>query len=301
MRLNVRHQTTYAFAQPASAIAQTLRITPRGHDGQHVVRWRIDIDKDCRLRTTEDAFGNHTHIFTIDGPVELLTVVAEGEIDTRDTAGMVKGAVERFPPALYLRETDLTAPDLEIAEFARDATSGEESPLGKLHALMDALHERIAYDETPTDSSTTAAQAFRLERGVCQDLTHVFLAAARSIGTPARYVGGYLLRQQEAEDEAVLEQSIDGMRQQMAEAPTTAVEQRAGHAWAEAYVPDYGWIGFDPANNFCPSENYVRISIGLDYLGAAPVRGSRYGGAGETLDVRITVEDCSARRAFRRA
>ncbi|WP_020178806.1 transglutaminase family protein [Methylopila sp. M107] len=299
MRLTVRHQTLYRFVQPASAIAQTLRITPRGHDGQHVVGWRIDIDKDCRLRTAEDAFGNLTSMFTVDGPIDVLTVVAEGEIDTRDTAGMVHGAVERFPPELYLRETDLTAPDLEIAEFAREATKSDASPLGRMHALMGALHERIAYDETPTDSNTTAAQAFRLERGVCQDLTHVFLAAARSLGVPARYVGGYLLRTPEIEPGAAMSQSTDGMRQHMSAPPSVPVEQRAGHAWAEAYVPDFGWIGFDPANDLCPTEGYLRVAIGLDYLGAAPVRGSRYGGAGETLDVRITVEDCTGRRAYR--
>lgn len=296
MRLTIRHETRYRFAQPASAIAQTLRLTPRGHDGQHVVRWRIDIDQDCRLRTAEDAFGNHVNSFTVDGPVDTLTVAVDGEVDTRDTGGVVRGAVERFPADLYLRETDLTAPDLEIAAFARDVTAADSDPLGKLHALMAALHERMTYDEEPTDSTTTAAQAFKLGRGVCQDISHVFLSCARTIGAPARYVGGYLLKYDGEPDE--MTQSMDGMSQSLATAPSPLV-QHAGHAWAEAFVPELGWVGFDAANCICPTETYVRIALGLDYLGAAPVRGSRYGGDGETLEVDIVVEDTTARRAFR--
>jgi transglutaminase-like putative cysteine protease len=100
---------------------------------------------------------------------------------------------------------------------------------------------------------------------VCQDLAHIFIASARAMGLPARYVSGHLARS-------------DGQ-----------IDQEAAHAWCEAYVEDLGWVGFDPANGVCPTEAYVRVAIGLDYLGAAPVRGSRYGGDGERLDVRLRV------------
>jgi transglutaminase-like putative cysteine protease len=112
---------------------------------------------------------------------------------------------------------------------------------------------------------TTAAEAFALRRGVCQDLTHLFIAAARSLGTPARYIGGYFHR-------------ADGI-----------IRQDAGHAWAEAYVPDLGWVAFDPANGICATDAHVRVAVGLDYLGAAPVRGTRYGGGGERLAVAVHV------------
>jgi transglutaminase-like putative cysteine protease len=85
------------------------------------------------------------------------------------------------------------------------------------------------------------------------------------MGAPARYVSGHLARD-------------DGQ-----------IDQEAAHAWCEAYVQDLGWVGFDPANGICPSQSHVRVAIGLDYLGAAPVRGSRYGGGGEQLDVRLRV------------
>jgi transglutaminase-like putative cysteine protease len=300
MRLKIRHETIYTFETPASAVVQTLRLTPRSHEGQHVVHWRLDVDHNCRLRQSEDAFGNYTHVFATEGHIDRLTVLVEGEVDTQDTGGVVRGAVERFPPALYLRETDLTTPDLDIAAFAQEAAAaGKGVTLDTLHALLSALNERMTFEAGPTDSATTAVQAFGMKRGVCQDLTHVFLAAARRLNIPARYVGGYVRREPAAPKGADTTQSMgaDGMKQSMTRAP----EENAGHAWAEAFVPDLGWVGFDPANCVCVTEAHVRVAIGLDYLSAAPVRGTRYGGAGETLEVNVLVEDARAKRAFRRA
>lgn len=278
MRLIIRHETAYAFETPATSVIQTLRLTPRSCEGQHIVRWRLDVDRNCHVKTSEDAFGNPTHVFVLDGPIEKLIVLVEGEVDTQDTGGVIRSAVERFPPALFLRETDLTAPDLDIAAFADEiAGRTKGGALKTLHELMAELHERMTFDPQPTESTTTAAEAFRMKRGVCQDLSHVFLAAARRLGAPARYVSGYFRR-------------IDDVTQ-----------QEAGHAWTEVFVPDLGWVGFDPTNGICVTEAHVRVAIGLDYLGAAPVRGTRYGGAGETLDVSVVVEDARAKREFRRA
>jgi transglutaminase-like putative cysteine protease len=274
MRIHIRHATTYTYDQPAKAVIQLLRLTPRGFEGQTVKRWRIDLDVDGSLRQTEDAFGNIMHMLSLSGPIARLTVAADGEVDTADSHGVVNGAVERFPAGLYLRETDLTRPSPELAAFARDAVRGQADPLKALHALMLAVHRAIAFDTAPTHAQTTAAEAFRLGSGVCQDLTHVFIAAARTLDVPARYVGGYLWR-------------ADGARRQL---------QEAGHAWAEALVPGLGWVGFDPANAICATEAHVRVAVGLDYLGAAPVRGARIGGPDERLDVALSVTQAAAAR-----
>jgi transglutaminase-like putative cysteine protease len=273
MRLRISHLTTYRYATPATSVIQMLRLTPRNHDGQYVARWRIDVSTDCRLDQHEDAFGNIIHTFTADGPFSELSVLVEGEIETRDTQGIVRGAVERFPPTLFLRESALTIADESLAAFAaacRDAADG--NVLALLHVMLERLHEEMTYDTDPTQVATNASEAFALKRGVCQDLTHIFIAASRSLGIPARYVGGYFHRG-------------DGV-----------IEQDAGHAWAEAYVPELGWIGFDPANGFCSTDAHVRGAIGLDYLGAAPLRGTRYGGAGEAMSVKVRVD-----QAFRQS
>ena len=266
MRIHISHATTYTYDTPPSGVTQLLRLTPRDHEGQHVLSWRIDLSEDCLLHQHEDAFGNIIHSFTAEGPFDRLSVEVDGEVDTQDTGGLVKGAVECFPPQLFLRETSLTRPDPAIVDFAKTAQAGTNGDnLALLHALLAALNRQIAFDTDPTHTATTAAQAFALRRGVCQDITHIFVAAARSLGIPARYVGGHFHR-------------ADGV-----------TSQEAGHAWAEAYVENLGWVGFDPTNCLCITDAHVRVAVGLDYLGASPVRGTRYGGSGETLSVAVRV------------
>jgi len=266
MRLKISHSTTYRYEPPATGVIQILRMTPGSHDGQYVADWQIDVSADSRLDVHEDAFGNITHVMT-HGAIADLNITVEGLVETHDTGGVLRGADERFPPGLFLRSTPLTAVNPAMAAFVRELRAeSEDDRLGFLHALMTQIGEHMTFDEDPTHSGTSAAEAFGLKRGVCQDYTHIFIACARSGGVPARFVSGHFLRS-------------DGM-----------VHQQAGHAWAEAFVPDLGWVGFDAANGICTTEAHVRVAVGLDYLGAAPVRGTRYGGGAETLTVAVRVQ-----------
>ncbi len=266
MRIRIRQDTRYVYERPVRAIQQVLRVTPRGYDGQQVIAWRVDADADIRLSTTEDAFGNIVQVLATERPTAELTVTVTGEVATQDKAGVVRGTLERLPPAVYLRGTALTAPDPAIRAFAAAVDPGEAAgPLARAHALADAVSDTLKYDVHATDVRVTAAEALRLGHGVCQDMAHVFVTAARSIGLPARYVSGHLLH-------------ADG-----------TVEVEASHAWAEAAMPDLGWVGFDPANRVCPTDHYVRVAVGLDYLDAAPVRGARSGGGGESMTQRVHV------------
>jgi transglutaminase-like putative cysteine protease len=267
MRIRISHDTVYSYAHPPAGVIQILRMTPRNHDGQYVSAWRIDISADCQVDAQEDSFGNLTHTFSVEGPVSELNVHVEGEVDTDDTHGVIRGAIERFPPALFLRETPLTAPNPDIVDFAAAAkASSSADTLSVLHALLAAIHDAITFDTDPTHSATTAQESFAIKRGVCQDLTHIFIAGARSIGIPARYVSGYFFRN-------------DGV-----------VEQNAGHAWAEAHVDGLGWVAFDPANKISATDAHLRVAVGLDYMSASPIRGTRYGGGDEALTVRVRVD-----------
>ena len=266
MRLRIAHTTTYRYEPAASGVIQILRMTPGSHDGQYVADWQIDVSTDSRLDTHEDAFGNVTHVLT-HGSISDLTIHCEGLVETHDTGGVLKGTDERFPPSLFLRPTPLTDLNPAMTAFVREmrAEAGSDV-LGFLHALMVQVYEHMTFDEDPTNSTTSASEAFALKRGVCQDYAHILIACARAGGVPARFVSGHSLRS-------------DGM-----------VNQQAGHAWAEAFVPDLGWIGFDAANGICTTDAHARVAIGLDYLGAAPVRGTRYGGGNETLTVAVKVD-----------
>jgi transglutaminase-like putative cysteine protease len=266
MRLRITHSTTYRYEPPATGVIQILRLTPGSHDGQYVAEWQIDVSTDSRLDMHEDAFGNVTHVMT-HGTLDELTITVGGLIETHDTGGVLRGTDERFPPSLFLRQTMMTTVNPAMEAFARQLRAeSEDDTLGFLHSLMTQVNEHMTFDEDPTNSGTSAIDAFALKRGVCQDYAHIFIACARSGGVPARFVSGHFLRS-------------DG-----------TVNQAAGHAWAEAHVPDLGWVGFDPANCICTTEAHARVAMGLDYLGAAPVRGTRYGGGNETLTVSVRVD-----------
>ncbi|WP_342235462.1 transglutaminase family protein [Inquilinus sp. OTU3971] len=265
MRLLIRHETRYRYDSPVTRTLQTLRLTPRSHDGQEVLRWRVVPPAGASLAAGEDGYGNIVEMLSLERPHDALTLLVEGEVVIRDTGGVVTGAEERFPPAFYLRPSPLAGADAALVQLAEAAAAGGREPLALAHALMLAVHDRIAFRPGLTHAATTAAEALATGIGVCQDHTHVFLACARPLGLPARYVSGYLMM-------------ADG-----------SVEQAAGHAWAEAFVDGLGWVGFDAANGICPTEHYVRVAIGLDYHDAAPVRGLRQGGGAEALEVVVRV------------
>lgn len=265
MRIRIDHITRYAYERPARSVIQTLRLTPRSSEAQQVRRWNIETDVDTRLRRSEDAFGNIVHTLYTEAPTDRLTVRVTGEVTTTDTQGVLPAAPERLSPLVYLRDTPLTAPNAAIRAFA--AEQADCAPLERLHRLMGAIREAVPFRIGVTTSRNTAAEVLALGGGVCQDHAHLFIACARATGIPARYVSGHLVRS-------------DGRH-----------EQDAAHAWAEAWVEDLGWVGFDAANGVCPTEAYVRVAVGLDYLGAAPVRGSKLGGGQENLVVQLDVRD----------
>lgn len=265
MRIRIDYTTAYDYSEAASSVVQLLRVQPRGGWDQHVARWRVDVDADGSLRAGADVFGNATHLFTAASPIRRLTLTVAGEVDTDEAHGSVRGFYEPLPPAMFLRSTMLTTPDAALTAFAHDQP--QTDVLDTLHALNLAINARMAFDADATGTGTDAVTAFAQKAGVCQDYTHIFCAAARILGVPARYVSGHYVRPE---------------------------AQPAGHAWAEALVPDLGWVGFDPTNGISITPAHVRIAVGLDYLDAAPVRGARRGGGEETMHVAVSAVDTGA-------
>ena len=131
--------------------------------------------------------------------------------------------------------------------------------------VVHLIRQAIVYETDRTDSGTTAEEALRAGHGVCQDHAHAFVSAARLLDYPARYVSGYLMMDDR-------------------------VYQEASHAWAEAYVPDLGWVGFDVSNVISPDERYARIATGLDYDEAAPISGIVFGDSEESMLVSLQVQ-----------
>ena len=265
MQLNVRHVTSYTYSEPARGIIQLLRATPASFVGQNVLDWRIDVDCDARLREGRDGYGNITHMLYVDRPVRRLSVSVTGRVLTEDRAGVVMGLPHDLPPQIFRRTTPLTEAGPAIQALARSIDNGPDPALGRLHNLNARLHQTMIFDTEATDPQTGAEQAAAAGHGVCQDFTHMFIAAARLMGIPARYISGHLFRR-------------DGVH-----------AQEASHAWAEAWVGDLGWVAFDPTNGISADDAYVRVACGLDYRDAAPVAGARSGGGAENLTVEVSV------------
>ena len=199
MHLRIRNDIRFGLPVPARNLTVLLRLSPRSHEGQHVTGVRIDADIDCSLRIGQDAFGNVTHSFSAAGPLEGFTVTAVCDVETYDAAGMVRGGAERLPIDIYLRDTELTGLDAGLRQFAERATAADAEPLGKLHALMHAVHGEVAFEDKPPEPGVpvvapTAAQAFAAKAGDASSHAHIFAAAARHLGLPRRHVTGYLLR-----------------------------------------------------------------------------------------------------------
>ena len=266
MRLFIHHRTDYRFSEPQARLVQLLRLTPGSHEGQVVANWRIDVDCDARLKRSRDGFGNETTMLYVDRSIEQISLSVEGEVLTDDRAGLVAGTVETLPPLLYTQTTSLSRASAEIADFARAIDGAGGSLLDRAHRLRGALHERLRYDSARTATDRDAATVFAEGHGIGVDYAHVFIAAARTIGLPARFVSGHLYRED-----------------------ADPAHRHAPHAWAEAHVEGYGWIGFDAAHDICPHEAYVRVAIGLDYRDAAPVSGARKGGGHEMLEVGVHI------------
>ncbi|MDS9466361.1 transglutaminase family protein [Paracoccus sp. MBLB3053] len=265
MKLKIFHETSYSYDTPVRALVQSLRLTPSVFEGQRVSEWQISVSGGQRGAAFRDGAGDWIEGWTVRGPVEAVSVTIEGVIETRDTAGVLRGHRETVSPLVYLRPTPATKSDGAIAELAA-AIEGAD-PLDLAHKLAAAVHEAIDYLPGATEASTSAAHALELGQGVCQDHAHVMIACARERGLPARYVSGYL------------HSSVDGKLQD------------AAHAWAEIHVGPLGWVGFDAANACCPDDRYVRLGSGYDAQDAAPVRGMAFGMGTEVLDVRVHVEE----------
>jgi transglutaminase-like putative cysteine protease len=268
MRIAIGHVSRYTYSEPTKYSILALRLTPRSFQGQRVVEWRVTAPGVDAVQPFRDGFGNMVHLVSCTDRHAESLVIAKGVVETEDRAGLVQGLTDSAPIGIYRRQTEKTVPNDAICTLARAAASGG---IRGMHDLMHAVRDAVDYRAGTTNSATTAADALDAGVGVCQDHAHVFISAARLLGVPARYVSGYLFvgEQEPAE---------------------------ANHAWAEVWLQDLGWVGFDPANRICPTDHYVRLASGLDATFAAPIRGLRHGIADEDLDVIVEVQQQSVQQ-----
>ena len=266
LKLQVRHTTHYAFAQPVVHALQRLRLTPKETHGQRVIDWQMRFDNAQPELQYDDQHFNHVTLVSLATGAREVTVTCEGLVETEDNAGVIGRHSGHLPLWSFLRQTPLTRPGAKLRALLREVpAAASDAPLDYLHALSALIRERVAYETGRTHAATTAEEAVLHGYGVCQDHAHVFIGAARASGIPARYVSGYLLMDDR-------------------------IEQEATHAWAEAHVEGLGWVGFDVSNGISPDPRYVRVATGSDYRDAAPVTGISIGASDQRLTVGVAVE-----------
>lgn len=170
---------------------------------------------------------------------------------------------------MFLRTSPLAQANGALREFALDTVDASSDPLERLHLLMAAIHDTIVYDaDERADFKAGAAEDFALRRAGAAGFAHIFIACARHLGVPARYVSGYL-------------------------APLEGPAPQGLFAWAEAAAPALGWVAFDAVHDQCADDRYVRVAVGFDLLGAAPFRVSQSGGGDETIDETVRIEQAA--------
>jgi len=260
MKLGIRHVTHYDYSAPLQYALQSLCLTPQPSAHQTVLDWELSAPG--RLFALRDGFGNLAHTWTLRQRAWRGVVRASGVVRTHASPLLVDDAIA---PAFYLRDTPLTAPSPAIAALGKlHLATGADAP--RAMALALDVAERIAYRPKVTTTRTTAAEALALGAGVCQDQAHVYLAACRAAGVPARYVSGYF---------------------HAPEAPALA-----SHAWVDVCVDRQAqhWLSVDITHRCLMDERHVRLAVGPDYAACPPIRGVREGGGDESMTVRIDIE-----------
>ncbi|MBT2133109.1 transglutaminase family protein [Croceibacterium sp. LX-88] len=265
MRLAIRHTTRYRFAEPVAYGLQRLRLIPKGTQGQTVLDWTMEYEGAREELSYDDQNFNHvTLVSVIEGATEVV-ISCRGTVVTEDRAGVLGQHAGHLPLWAFLGHTKLTQPGPRIKQLVASVGHSDDGVVATLHNLSAAIRERVIYDTGHTMVDTTAEDAVAAGHGVCQDHAQIFIAAARCLEVPARYVSGYLMM-------------------------NDRVEQEATHAWAEAWLDGLGWVGFDVSNGISPDPRYVRLATGRDYADAAPISGINYGAVTADLFVALAVE-----------
>ena len=261
MRLQIEHITVFTYDQMISEAYTEMRLRPLDSGGQRCLSFALTAQPREEVRQYVDRFGNGVHHFDVLSSHKQLVVTATSQVLTPQAYQPDAddfGLLDEFD---YCRPTAYTPYSAAVAGFAAaQAVPGD--PLATALALAAAVHAALKYEKGVTDVQTNAEQALALGRGVCQDFTHVMLAACRSLDLPARYVSGYLYNNGHT---------------------------AASHAWVDVHVAGPGWLSLDPTHNRQQTGQYVRVAIGRDYADVPPSRGIFKGAAKETLEVKVSV------------
>jgi transglutaminase-like putative cysteine protease len=280
MFYSIRHVTRFRYSALVRESAMSLYMQPRTEARQRLQSFQVQVQPHAQLFAYSDYLGNAVYHFDVPSAHDALTITAESTVEIADPEPLQEALPAESWDALrniaargdhwdmlhdshYIQSSEMLSNFEESLNLPVDA-----DPLTWLRALNTALYSHFDYVPDATHVDSPISDALREGKGVCQDFAHIMIALVRGRGIPCRYVSGYVFRSIDSDD-----RSIEG----------------ASHAWAEAYLPDIGWIGFDPTNNSIAEQRHIRVAVGRDYSDVSPTRGAFKGGAASELAVAVTV------------
>jgi transglutaminase-like putative cysteine protease/predicted glutamine amidotransferase len=284
-RFDILHRTAYRYQAPVERSMHVFRLQPVHDQLQTLLSSSLSVSVAGSTRQYEDVFGNRMHRLVVESPFDEMVVEARSRVEVLDcdplsyrplkastTIPLVWMPWQRQVLQPFLLPEELPESELhELIEYAMSFVERNDYDL--LETLLDlneSIHREYRYVQGATNLLTTPFETYVNRQGVCQDFTNLFICLARLLSVPARYVCGYLYTGPKHANAAMGE---------------------ASHAWAQVYLPEVGWRGFDPTNGVVTQTNHVRVAVGRSWRDATPTSGTIYlGGAGETLEVDVRVE-----------
>ncbi len=273
----IRHNLEFRYDAPVSGSVTTLHVSPVQNHRQVLHDISVGTDPPGKVFEFEGPFGNRGHFFDRHGSHRRLSIRVRSRVEAAPPELLPDQPVSGSWDAMRrgIRTADLwlmlqpsrfvrMSPSLARFVSGNDVRKGED-PLSSIRDLGSTLFSVFEYAPGSTAVDSPIERILETRRGVCQDYAHVMASILRGWGVPARYVSGYL-----------------GPRG--SDSPTGL-----SHAWVEAWLPGFGWRGFDPANNCDCDERHVRVAVGRDYADVPPVRGTFHGNAGSTLTAEVSV------------
>jgi transglutaminase-like putative cysteine protease len=274
-RFEITHETRFEYSAPISETVMEMRLRPLDGAGQRCLDFHLEVEPGVRLGSYRDGYGNEVHYFNLlrDHPrlrVSTRSVVETGGPARAERADLVLDFLRFRPPVV-----DVPG----VRRLATRQRLPANAPPAAVEAALDeltlAISRDFVYDPAVTNVYSGVEEVLELRAGVCQDFAHLFIATARALGVPARYVSGYIY--------------VPG---------ESGVTEGASHAWAEAWVRGRGWLGYDATHPIRAGANHVRVAVGRDYRDAAPTRGVYVGAATGTMDVNVRTRPLEVESGF---
>ena len=149
MLYSIKHKTIFEFETAPESVFQRLHLTPLANSNQKIVQWDIAIDGGSIELNTHDYHGNCVLLCQHSLKSNIMNIVCSGEVEVKDTNGIVGMHDNSIPLALFNNFTPLTNFGPLTKKLKRDMLNFQASnnygELDVLHELSSRISKKIQY------------------------------------------------------------------------------------------------------------------------------------------------------------